>query len=207
MEATISSPELPKSMEDLKTHITIANESLTTSSLTQYFSKEHHEASCHLELTHLPQFLETNNLPFWKLLANIQLRSNVDGRTKKILSLKQFSIFYVQLLEMMKSSQDPSMRTSGCQEIVETTLSADNDTDCIICFEKKADIALQCTHAFCSDCLKEWKQRSQTCPVCRAQLSALSKPDEDWVLMGNGKLNKLDEFAFLANCLRAAGHT
>lgn len=51
--------------------------------------------------------------------------------------------------------------------------------ECIVCFANKPTVVLPCAHAFCEECIKQWKGRSDTCPVCRA---SLKDDDENWVL-------------------------
>lgn len=51
--------------------------------------------------------------------------------------------------------------------------------ECIVCFANKPTVVLPCAHAFCEECISQWKGRSDTCPVCR---SSLKDEDENWVL-------------------------
>jgi hypothetical protein len=51
-------------------------------------------------------------------------------------------------------------------------LVADNDSDhkeCVICFERKPDTVLSCSHAFCNECLQSWNAQlhHDDCPMCR----------------------------------------
>src|SRR5665647_2262760 len=40
---------------------------------------------------------------------------------------------------------------------------------CVICNDVlKVPVKLECSHIFCSDCIKEWFLRKRICPVCRA---------------------------------------
>jgi hypothetical protein len=70
--------------------------------------------------------------------------------------------------------------------------SDQDEGECAICMERKADVALSCSHAFCNACISAWKQRSQTCPMCRAAAGA---HEDDWVLVPTGKTkHELAEF-------------
>ena len=42
--------------------------------------------------------------------------------------------------------------------------AAEEDDLCIICFERRSDIALPCAHMFCSGCMDQWHG---SCPLCR----------------------------------------
>lgn len=49
-------------------------------------------------------------------------------------------------------------------------LAEEEETDCTICMEKIANRMLQCGHAFCPECLDEWRKRNNMvviCPICR----------------------------------------
>lgn len=62
-------------------------------------------------------------------------------------------------------------------------LEDDDDAQvCVVCMERKPKVVLACTHAFCTQCLSQWKGKSDTCPLCRASVSKTE--DESWVLAG-----------------------
>lgn len=43
--------------------------------------------------------------------------------------------------------------------------------NCSICLESCNNMVnLVCTHSFCSDCLFTWRQRSNSCPMCRQDI-------------------------------------
>jgi len=55
---------------------------------------------------------------------------------------------------------------------------------CCICMERRADTLLPCVHAFCGECIAEWKARNSSCPMCRDADSGdgfvmLEGPDDD----------------------------
>ena len=40
---------------------------------------------------------------------------------------------------------------------------------CSICLSPSTDSALQCGHGFHWDCVREWLDSNNTCPICRAR--------------------------------------
>ncbi|CAG9314899.1 unnamed protein product [Blepharisma stoltei] len=44
------------------------------------------------------------------------------------------------------------------------------EVGCQICFERYANVILACGHAFCDIDIIDWKQRNQSCPICRSEL-------------------------------------
>lgn len=54
---------------------------------------------------------------------------------------------------------------------------------CCICLENRIECVLSCFHAYCRDCIDDWKTRDPTCPLCREQEKAyggfdlLTEPD------------------------------
>ncbi len=51
-----------------------------------------------------------------------------------------------------------------------------NISECCICHEavRKPAIVLECSHIFCEDCLQEWLDRENTCPLCRRRTQSLN---------------------------------
>jgi len=80
------------------------------------------------------------------------------------------------------------MGSSACKEpirkypsnpLVERYMVSTSTSDeCIICFEDLwgKDVArLHCGHTFCEECIEEWFETSQTCPVCRLDVYVVEK--------------------------------
>lgn len=40
---------------------------------------------------------------------------------------------------------------------------------CGICLESKNMVRTDCKHIYCDECLQKWMDRSNTCPLCRAE--------------------------------------
>lgn len=62
------------------------------------------------------------------------------------------------------------------QYIVTETVSID---ECPICYENKRMVTLNCNHKCCSECIKNWITKKQTCMICRKQIRELHcNPDD-----------------------------
>lgn len=51
--------------------------------------------------------------------------------------------------------------------------SPEIDAGCAVCLEEQLSNPIwlkQCKHAFCKECIREWLQRNETCPMCRASV-------------------------------------
>jgi len=55
-----------------------------------------------------------------------------------------------------------------------------DEGECIICMERKPEIVLKCGHMFCEQCLLEWNQRQETCPICRTNVNI--EDEDNWIL-------------------------
>ena len=61
-----------------------------------------------------------------------------------------------------------------------------DDNECSLCMDARVDCVTSCAHAFCADCLSDWKKqhsdKEPTCPLCRAPLARETSDDRLWVL-------------------------
>jgi hypothetical protein len=91
-------------------------------------------------------------------------------------------------LQSASSSSPPP-----CKPSLSRTGSAVQDctvAECCICLNVPGEnglgqelVVLSCVHAFCEECLEQWRQQSATCPLCRRELD--EQPEEDdssWIL-------------------------
>lgn len=46
------------------------------------------------------------------------------------------------------------------------------EKECCICQERPKDIVLPCAHAFCKQCIQQWKMTANSCPMCRFTLGS-----------------------------------
>lgn len=69
----------------------------------------------------------------------------------------------------------------------------DQDTNCIICFEKYNDninqrYFLECSHSYCIDCVSKFNQNSiRVCPSCRHPINAEEAEEENTVGFANSR--------------------
>ena len=68
------------------------------------------------------------------------------------------------------------------QEITTQEIRTIEHIECSICYENHSNITTRCNHFFCSDCLTQWINNHNNCPICRlADPTNLLQeiPDED----------------------------
>lgn len=66
-----------------------------------------------------------------------------------------------------KRSEVLSLKGSGEGE-EESKETLDDDYNlCGICFFSKIEMALQCGHTFCDQCISDWRKKQSSCPMCR----------------------------------------
>jgi len=134
----------------------------------------------------------------WKATVRICcLKMNVTTKkveSRKFLSLGQFLRLYKSLLVLIEqSSTDHAISTStflidGLSQqltssiLVERASNDDDRTDeCVVCFERRVDVILPCTHSYCLVCIESWKETGHPfCPLCRCALSV--DVDDSWVI-------------------------
>lgn len=87
------------------------------------------------------------------------------------------------------------MLMNTVQAIVDATATSSREEgstdppsdECIICMDRKSDVLLSCTHAFCCPCIEQWKVQHSSCPVCQEQI------DDDWVLSETPNADEINE--------------
>lgn len=125
----------------------------------------------------------------WRLRTTISVVKHPVklGEEMRLLNYRQFYRLYFRMREYgsIDDVNKDEIRSS-------VTISEFDESECVICMENKAQIALNCNHAFCEKCLQQWKQRSDTCPVCR-QLNSTDENDV-WVLTGEPSTEDLANY-------------
>ncbi|EFA76610.1 hypothetical protein PPL_09915 [Heterostelium album PN500] len=127
---------------------------------------------------------------------NNSLRNSIDkSNVQNILKYGQFYQFMMAVQEIIESGET-SMKNNNKSKLKKqvskssVTPGGDYDEDdefsipindiykraswqiedsreCPICFEDDQLSVVPCGHAFCSDCINQWRSRNNTCPMCR----------------------------------------
>jgi hypothetical protein len=130
------------------------------------------------------------------MLCVLQKPSNKDNNFARELTYNEFyRVFYRMKLYLDSATPPPvpELLTSPSSDLAGSSptltkrilphgddRSDDELSECCICMDRRAEIALsECNHAFCNQCLEEWTQRNQSCPVCRQHAS---KDSDVWIL-------------------------
>ncbi|XP_015916901.1 RING finger protein 141 [Parasteatoda tepidariorum] len=140
---------------------------------------------------------ESDTTFFWKHTIKIvcvrHLTSPPRSLVYKLLNLRQFLTGYKMILYHMNykqeiencasaKSENPSglLKQFSASMILDEITSGENPEteDCIICMERKPEVTLPCTHAYCLFCIEQWNVSNKTCPVCR---ETVENTDESWV--------------------------
>ncbi|KAM4614105.1 LOW QUALITY PROTEIN: E3 ubiquitin-protein ligase rnf8-B-like [Discoglossus pictus] len=54
-----------------------------------------------------------------------------------------------------------------------------DELQCVICMEQFIEaVMLNCSHSFCSYCIKSWRKRNNECPICRQEIHSETHPSE-----------------------------
>eukprot|EP01103_Thecamoeba_quadrilineata_P018853 TRINITY_DN7409_c0_g1_i1.p1 TRINITY_DN7409_c0_g1~~TRINITY_DN7409_c0_g1_i1.p1 ORF type:complete len:184 (+),score=22.64 TRINITY_DN7409_c0_g1_i1:35-586(+) len=118
------------------------------------------------------------SIPFlWKSLTTITLCKEPGPSKRKLLSYKDFYFLY-RHIQGLSSPNDPP--------IAQTPVN-DGSNECVICMEREAQVVLTCGHIFCEECVKLWSEKSETCPMCRAD--SMLKRDEEFWLVSNEQIS------------------
>ncbi|KAJ8911084.1 hypothetical protein NQ315_000544 [Exocentrus adspersus] len=135
---------------------------------------------------------DTDSTIFWK--ATVQIACvKINSETQKLdtfrlLSLSEFLKVF-KTLKCQAAAAEQCESASGFSNMtithffdkvdLDSKMGFDESNECCICFERKQEIILPCTHSFCTHCIEEWNESHDTCPICREKLD---NPDDTWVL-------------------------
>ncbi|XP_064635752.1 RING finger protein 141-like [Lineus longissimus] len=131
----------------------------------------------------------TDETVLWKGLVRIKCLK-VDITTglvvsTRILNLRQYIKLYTEIMHQVslaaadsdtKVDLDASVIMQAVTDIEET---GDDDSECVICMDRKAVIILSCNHMYCEECIDKWNASSKSCPICRKQLES---NDDAWYM-------------------------
>ncbi|GJQ65223.1 hypothetical protein Trydic_g7356 [Trypoxylus dichotomus] len=133
----------------------------------------------------------TDSTVFWK--ASVQIACvKIDPETKalntyRLLNLREFLQVFKTLKCQYSAVQQSENSKASTSTLFQDLGKVDNDdsigldpkTVCCICFDRKTEVLLPCTHSYCLVCIEEWNEDHDTCPVCRENLQST---DDTWVL-------------------------
>jgi len=119
---------------------------------------------------------------FWKQVVTVHVRKKplMSPTGGKILKYKQFYAFFNHMQMFNASPKKPSLKEIPTQTLTSGGDDSEEETECIICMEKRAEVVLPCTHKFCQKCLDSWSEKSETCPMCRCLTTDHS--DQFWIV-------------------------
>ncbi|KAL6064612.1 RING-H2 finger protein ATL63 [Balamuthia mandrillaris] len=138
----------------------------------------------------------------WKHFVKIRVLVEPEQHYSHELNYKQF----YALLGRLRFSQQQQEEQAPTNEAAEEKrkeqdeekekgneeAEKEEEEECVICMERRAEVALSCAHAFCGACIEEWKRRSTTCPMCRENIS--QQTDDMWVLTGSSPTSSSPTF-------------
>lgn len=70
--------------------------------------------------------------------------------------------------------------------------------ECSICLNALVEVALPCSHSFCSKCAADWRQNSDTCPCCRNNMIEASC---EWQIEDWSQDDLKEQFFSLCKCI------
>ncbi|XP_076471412.1 RING finger protein 141-like [Babylonia areolata] len=134
----------------------------------------------------------TDDTFLWK--ATVRIRCyKINTRTKSVdscrsLTLRQYALMHREISEQvatlsnLQSPRDSEVTASAIfNDFNAENVGEEDDNECCICMERKAEVILGCGHNFCEICIDSWtsdKTRSN-CPLCREKVAG---SDDTWVL-------------------------
>lgn len=134
----------------------------------------------------------TDTTFLWKVTVRIRCYK-VNAQTQRVdscraLTLRQYAVIYREIVEQLGSL---STLQHSCPEDISSSAIfneftsggtvVDEENECCICMERKAEVILACGHNFCEICIDSWtsERRQSNCPLCRKKVRGA---DDTWIL-------------------------
>ena len=130
----------------------------------------------------------------WKAFVRITCckikKSTNKIETEKCLDLARFCKVYRELKKRYgkrdeAGEQNDNVDLDGESFSISVILSsfdavqAEPIEECCICMERHSDVSLACTHSYCKECIHQWFDDHNTCPICRRKVEG---QNDVWVL-------------------------
>ncbi|XP_060531454.1 RING finger protein 141-like [Cylas formicarius] len=135
---------------------------------------------------------ETDSTIFWRATIQIAcVKINADTQevvSYRLLSLSQFMKIFKTLScqnlaaehsQCCTSSNSEKLNISKILDNINESSNSHSSEECCICFERKQELTLPCAHSYCLQCIEEWNEAHDTCPICRERLQSR---DESWII-------------------------
>lgn len=134
----------------------------------------------------------TDDTFLWK--ATVRIRCyKVNTRTQRVdscrsLTLRQYALMHREIIDQIASlsnlqSPRPDSVTASAifDDFSMAERGSEDDDECCICMERKAEVILACGHNFCEICIDNWTSERchSNCPLCRERVAGT---DDTWVL-------------------------
>ena len=125
------------------------------------------------------EFFLVNNKKINVIIMDYNKNLGVFDTVKRVKRL-EIDVFYKYYNTLMNSldifvEKIIEERVSKLSEEERLNFSTEENGLCPLCFEKKVNFSLPCSHFFCEDCIKTWMVKSETCPLCRTQFKCNTK--------------------------------
>ena len=104
-------------------------------------------------------------------LNNISTKNSIIRWLNTILEeqayiLEVYPLYYLYIIDELCINHN-KQKLNNCSNILTSYDDHINSNECIICFQLSNDIILNCSHKYCSYCIRRWLKNNDSCPTCR----------------------------------------